>query len=335
MKVIMKRVFFCTFIIGWFLIGLHSCGEENYSGTFTMNSLAGKWCRVDSSDLILVYHYYEVTKDGKYADYYNKGDGFARYEDGYIINVGDVNWNLEYYTSFDFEEKSQSAFYLGSKVCTIQRTGIDEAVVTGWIQGTFHRVKGFKNKDTEDIIKLRTTEINLFECENQQIYVEFNSDSIIWKSANEDIAFVDKKGNVSAISPGSTTISATVGKQTASIPVTISPWPEAQFTISVSSIFSSSVDFSVKVSNDNYYYVGIISKDEADAFDNQKALAVNMVASIESGVRSGYKRKGDSFGTFINLKPSTNYIILAVTYNSLCDRLVGDGQCVTFQTRNR
>ena len=74
-----------------------------------------------------------------------------------------------------------------------------------------------------DVIKLKTDKIEVSVMGHQKIEVEKASGPITWASQNEAIAAVSDEGDVVGIAEGKTVVTATVGKASANVEVTVTP----------------------------------------------------------------------------------------------------------------
>ena len=75
-------------------------------------------------------------------------------------------------------------------------------------------------KDT-DVIKLKVSQIEINVMGHQKIEVEKASGTIVWASKDINIASVDENGDVFGVAEGKTIVTATVGKASASVEVTV------------------------------------------------------------------------------------------------------------------
>ena len=77
-------------------------------------------------------------------------------------------------------------------------------------------------KDT-DVIQLKVSEMEISVMGHQKIEVAKASGPIVWSSQDILIASVDEEGDVFGVSEGTTVITATVGKASANVQVTVKP----------------------------------------------------------------------------------------------------------------
>nr|MBR6145480.1 Ig-like domain-containing protein [Paludibacteraceae bacterium] len=75
-------------------------------------------------------------------------------------------------------------------------------------------------KDT-DVIKLKVSQIEINVMGHQKIEVEKASGTIVWASKDINIASVDENGDVFGVAEGKTIVTATVGKASANVEVTV------------------------------------------------------------------------------------------------------------------
>ena len=75
-------------------------------------------------------------------------------------------------------------------------------------------------KDT-DVIQLKVSEMEISVMGHQKIEVAKASGPIVWSSKDIQIASVDEEGDVFGVSEGQTVITATVGKASANVQVTV------------------------------------------------------------------------------------------------------------------
>ena len=119
-------------------------------------------------------------------------------------------------------------FSSDESVATVSQDGL----VTGLNQGkTTISIKVNDKEKDKLVITVKPCEVELGKVDNATIYptktlqltaTQTPLDALLtWKSENENVASVNKDGLVMAISAGTTTISATVGKTTKSITITV------------------------------------------------------------------------------------------------------------------
>lgn len=133
-------------------LGFASCEKDDITKPFTVETFAGIWCLPDTANNMKVTWYWELTKNGYLTYYEDYGEGQARYEKGYIINGTGTDWQV--YTiygvklqgAYSFDEATQTIYFMGLAIGTVQRTGTNEAILTSSFlkSGRCYRVKGFK-----------------------------------------------------------------------------------------------------------------------------------------------------------------------------------------------
>ena len=78
-------------------------------------------------------------------------------------------------------------------------------------------------KEGTDVIKLKVSQIEIAVMGHQKIEVEKASGTIVWASKDINIASVDENGDVFGVAEGKTIVTATVGKASANVEVTVKP----------------------------------------------------------------------------------------------------------------
>jgi hypothetical protein len=76
-------------------------------------------------------------------------------------------------------------------------------------------------KEGTDVIKLKVSQIEINVMGHQKIEVEKASGTIVWASKDINIASVDENGDVFGVAEGKTIVTATVGKASANVEVTV------------------------------------------------------------------------------------------------------------------
>lgn len=77
-----------------------------------------------------------------------------------------------------------------------------------------------KNEE-QDVIKLKLNKANLTVGQTYTVPVEKASGDITWASSNEAVATVNAQGTITAVAEGSAAVTATVGKASATVDVTV------------------------------------------------------------------------------------------------------------------
>ena len=77
------------------------------------------------------------------------------------------------------------------------------------------------NPKDKDVIQLKVTQMEISVMGHQKIEVEKASGPIVWASKDIQIASVDENGDVFGVSEGKTIVTATVGKASANVEVTV------------------------------------------------------------------------------------------------------------------
>ena len=132
----MKNKFFSLVVACAALTMLVGCDPDDGSKPFTSNTLAGTWCLPLPDEDMKVRWYWELTKDGmlSYYEDYDKAD-LARFKDGYIINGATTDWQIYSFWGFkmqgkyEFDEATQTIYFLGYPVATLERISKDQAVL--------------------------------------------------------------------------------------------------------------------------------------------------------------------------------------------------------------
>ena len=130
----------------------HKEAEEPEDLTrFTTQTFAGTWCLPDTADSMKVFWYWQLTDT--YLWYYQDyGTEKAYYKDWYIYNDAGTDWRIGSFFAvplegqYTFDEATQTLYFAGMAMGTVQRIGKDEAILTSNIlhSGKCYRIKGFK-----------------------------------------------------------------------------------------------------------------------------------------------------------------------------------------------
>ena len=142
-----KRILFVLSLIVVTMFFVTACSnddeDDGIEGYYTSKSVKGTWAMLSNGNHV---EWYWVLEDKQLKYYEHENGEKPVYFNGYIYTDDDTTWSLDHYGDYAFDEESQTIFFSGMKMGTVQWISRDEAYLSSRLlkSGTCYRIKGFK-----------------------------------------------------------------------------------------------------------------------------------------------------------------------------------------------